>query len=1487
MFRHEQNEKQKKRQIVAAGDLSLSILLSANAGNVSSVVSNVTQSLSSLAGGGALGGIVSVAAGAGAALVGMGANAVKAAGDFQSGMTSLVTGAGEAEGNIKQVSAGILQLSTATGTSTKSLTAAMYEIESSGQHGAAGLNVLKAAAQGAKVGNADLDTVAKALTTTLTDYHMPASQATSAMNGLVAAVAAGKTHMQDMASAMGNVLPLASSLHISFPQVAGAISTMTNAGMSAQRASMNLSNAIRSLAAPGASAQKSMQEVGLSAQQLKNTLSNQGLAAAIQLIEDHVSKKFPAGSVQAVAAFKAIMGGATGYNVALMLGGKNMEAYESNIKSISAAMGQGKGDVQGWALVQQDFNFQVDRAKAALQAFMIILGEKLLPIVTPIASKIGDIIGALTNLISGSNTASGATTKLQQTFGLLGVGISYIKDIFSQIAGAINATFGPIFQKAGAAIQNFMSSGIQPLIAGFNGILFAIDSSIGNVLPQIMKFITNTNPLANLFEALSTHAQELSKWFQSSVVPALQQAQPGFMQLVKAGQSLLTMFGQIGQTIHNTFQAQFSALLPVFERAIPLIIKIAGVIADGLGRAIQFLAPYIAQAVAALGQFAAEITQRVAPIITQWLDGFSKSIEEFKQVWTAVWPFLAPILRGVWDEIVGIVKVAWALVSGIIKIGLDILGGNWKQAWTDFKDMLAGVWDGIKTYLHGAWEIISGVALAAWAKITETWGKAGAWFGGIGAAISNALRIGWAAAAALAMGAWNNVSKFFQGIGNGITNTFKNVWSWITTNATAAWNSIRSTTTTVWTGIMNFLKGILQDIVGWFKWLYDHNYYFHDLVNAIQKIFTDVFTWLKQTWQSIVTWLTDLWKTTSAKASEAWKTVTTSIQTETNTATTWLKDAWTKATTWLAQQWNSLKTAAADAWKAVSTVFSSVWTTYISTPLANLWKSISQWWTTTTTNVVTASKNLWTETQKIFASAWTTYISTPFTTLMTNIQKWFTTLGTNFQTWAGNAMKQFATGITNGMGAVTTAVTNVGTDIAKLLGFHSPPPTGPLATSNQWMPNMMTMFAQGITNSTPQVTNAVTNVGNQIKNQFTNIQNSAQQFINTITNNLSNLKNTAQTALNNVNNYANQASQGAQQASNSANLASQSNQNAQNWMTSATQAAQTASYQADAASQNSLQASTYAQTASQNSQQASSYAQTASQLAQQSSQSSRQASQGAQQAGQNAQQALQGAQQAIRGAQQAGQGAQSAVQASNQAGFDARAAQQFNSTAELNSDQAIQQAQKAQFGAGAAGSFADDAQSSAGQAQQGAKSAAQANNSALISLQNVQNIVSQIAMLMAFHSPPEKGPLSDSDKWMGNMVNMFEQNLLASSPKILNATSIMAKGVKQAFQNAATAAGLQLTSLKQKSDDIYATLAYTNTTAGIAGTPGTYITTTAAVRGDIPVSYQITPPTPGTPSSTTTQNMTIHLDLDGKTIGKVVTKYQEKELRVQGVIRSL
>ena len=335
--------------------------------------------------------LTSMANKASTAIVGAGLAAavvsVKMAANFQEAMTTLVTGAGESQKNLKMVSDGILNLAGIVGQTPKALAEGMYLIESAGYHGARGLAILKASAEGAAVGSAEMATVANAVTTAMTDYNIPVSQAANVTSALIETVASGKTHLQDLATSIGKVMPVASALGVNFQTVTGAMATMTNAGLSARFAAQHLQTTLLALSAPTHGSSKALDAVGLSAQQLKNIMADpkKGLGVAIETINDAVGKRFPRSSVEYVQTMKAIYGSTVAYSTALQLGGTHAGQFADNVKNIGARLGKTSKDVQGWALVQKDLNQQLKQFSGAGQSMLINLGSFLLPKLTDIA----------------------------------------------------------------------------------------------------------------------------------------------------------------------------------------------------------------------------------------------------------------------------------------------------------------------------------------------------------------------------------------------------------------------------------------------------------------------------------------------------------------------------------------------------------------------------------------------------------------------------------------------------------------------------------------------------------------------------------------------------------------------------------------------------------------------------------------------------------------------------------------------------------------------------------------------------------------------------------------------------------------------------------------------------------------------------------------------------------------------------------------------
>jgi TP901 family phage tail tape measure protein len=323
----------------------------------------------------------------GAALVGT--EALKMGADYQEATTQLVTGAGESKANIAGVRKGLLDMAPAVGMGPEALAKAMFLVESAGFHGAQGLTVMKAAAEGAKIGGADATVVADGLTTALKDYNIPASQAAATTSKLVATVAAGKTNMGDLSGALAHVLPFAAGLKVSFNDVMGAMATMTGQGIDAAQAATYLKFTMMSLANETPKGKKALALIGMTAAKVGQDLSKKGLSGTLNEITDALGKKFPKGSAQYNAALANIVGGTRGMGAALALTGTHAKDLTGNIKSISGATTEAGGHVKGWATTSEDANVKMAKLKAGVQAMGIKLGTFLIP-------KVEAIVGWLT-----------------------------------------------------------------------------------------------------------------------------------------------------------------------------------------------------------------------------------------------------------------------------------------------------------------------------------------------------------------------------------------------------------------------------------------------------------------------------------------------------------------------------------------------------------------------------------------------------------------------------------------------------------------------------------------------------------------------------------------------------------------------------------------------------------------------------------------------------------------------------------------------------------------------------------------------------------------------------------------------------------------------------------------------------------------------------------------------------------------------------------
>src|SRR6266704_1568781 len=385
---------------------------------------------------------------AGAALVGIGAKSVEMAGAFEQSTNLLITSANEVPKNIDLIRSGLLKMSVDTATSTDQLVKGMFNVESAGYHGADAIKVEAAAARGAKVENADLAATTDVLTTAMHNYHEPASQAVDVMNSFRMAASIGKMRMDDLIGALKNVLPIASQAGVSLTDVAAALSTMSLAGDRGASGGTHLQMMLTKLVAPTGQATSTLKEMGLTTQEISDEMKV-SLPGAVQMITDAVGEKFPVGSAKYIAALSAIVGGNKSMKAMLELSGISLKTFTDDAKQLGPTMKANSTAVDGWTTVQSNLNFKLGAAKNAVEALMISVREKLLPVV-------GQLADAVTPLIQGFSGWVTAGANVSDQLGVLQPAFQSVRDILPDI--------GTFLSQAGDDISTNLLPPLESLI---------------------------------------------------------------------------------------------------------------------------------------------------------------------------------------------------------------------------------------------------------------------------------------------------------------------------------------------------------------------------------------------------------------------------------------------------------------------------------------------------------------------------------------------------------------------------------------------------------------------------------------------------------------------------------------------------------------------------------------------------------------------------------------------------------------------------------------------------------------------------------------------------------------------------------------------------------------------------------------------------------------------------------------------------------------
>ncbi len=232
---------------------------------------------------------------------------------FDSSMSKITGLVGIAADEVDAMGESLKGISKETAKGPAELAEALFFVTSAGLRGAEALEALEFAAKASTAGLGETAVVADALTSAMNAYAASGLSAEEATNILVATVREGKLEASELGAAIGQVLPIASEMGVTFDEVGASIAAMTRLGLNSAESVTALKSILTTIVKPAGTAAAELAKVGLSSEGLRRQIREEGLLAVLFTLreafegnQEALTKVIP--NVRALTGFMALTG---------------------------------------------------------------------------------------------------------------------------------------------------------------------------------------------------------------------------------------------------------------------------------------------------------------------------------------------------------------------------------------------------------------------------------------------------------------------------------------------------------------------------------------------------------------------------------------------------------------------------------------------------------------------------------------------------------------------------------------------------------------------------------------------------------------------------------------------------------------------------------------------------------------------------------------------------------------------------------------------------------------------------------------------------------------------------------------------------------------------------------------------------------------------------------------------------------------------------
>ncbi len=538
--------------------------------------------------------------------IGAGAVATKALSEFrgfEDGMNEVFTLLpGISSEAMDQMSADILQVSKEIGKLPEDVIPSLYNSLSAGVPPGNVFDFLETANKLAVGGATDLGTAVDGLTTVVNAFGADVIDVGTASDQIFTAVKGGKTTVDELSRSLFQVAPVAAGLGVEFGNVTAALATLTAAGTPTSVAATQLRAVFAELSKPTSVVSKLFKE--LSGKDFATFISEGGnVADALGLIKKEADKNG--------VSLAAYFGSVEAAGAAQVLTGKGAEKFAAELKAAGEAAGATEVAFQQGA---SGIGLVLDKIRAAINVFVIEIGQKLAPILLEFIEKAQAVFERLQPRVKAFSDAVQEFIGSDQFLGLINnirVGFEQLEEkltpVFKRIREftkdnpkvaftGLAVVIGGILLASVVSLATAFAALFSPfvivlgLIAGLAaGFRFAFDN-----VKVFRDFVENT--VAFLKSTFSSFVaffkgDGFQQGFSNAidfVVDKFLRLQEFFQGIVNVITGLLT--GDVSLAVSG-FKAIFNGLLDFFKGSWNFVGVLKDVIIEGLGRVKDFIAP--------------------------------------------------------------------------------------------------------------------------------------------------------------------------------------------------------------------------------------------------------------------------------------------------------------------------------------------------------------------------------------------------------------------------------------------------------------------------------------------------------------------------------------------------------------------------------------------------------------------------------------------------------------------------------------------------------------------------------------------------------------------------------------------------------------------------------------------------------------------------------------------------------------------------------